>query len=85
MSELLPNDLELRRVKLSGDQRQLALGLLDAVEQDAVAATYELVWLRDQNKELARLLKYAAVHSSLAPHMNDAWRSDALAALERTP
>jgi len=40
--------------------------------------------LRERNKELARLLKYAAVHSSLAPHMNDAWRTDSLAALQRT-
>lgn len=39
--------------------------------------------LRAQSKELARLLRYAAQHSSLAPHMNDAWREDALSALER--
>lgn len=39
---------------------------------------------RDQHTaELARLLKYAAVHSSLAPHMNDTWREEALAVLGR--
>jgi len=38
--------------------------------------------LRSQGKELARLLRYAAEHSSLAPHMNDAWREDSLAALQ---
>lgn len=31
--------------------------------------------------ELARLLRYAATQSSLAPFMNDAWREDSLAAL----
>lgn len=38
--------------------------------------------LSAQNKELARLLRYAAQHSSLARHMNDSWREEALTALE---
>jgi hypothetical protein len=71
-------------VKLDGDQRQRALALMDAVENDALSAAYELVHLRDANRKLARLLRYAATHSSLAPLMNDSWREDALAALERS-
>jgi len=38
--------------------------------------------LRAQNKELTRLLRYAAEHSSLAHLMNDSWREDAQAALK---
>lgn len=37
----------------------------------------------DHVKELVRLLRYAATHSSVAPLMNDSWREDSLAALEK--
>lgn len=36
----------------------------------------------EKMNELARLLSYAAKHSSVAPLMNDAWREDALAILK---
>lgn len=46
------------------------------------AGIAEIERLRGQRNELARLLRYAAMHSSLAPLMNDSWREDSLAALD---
>jgi hypothetical protein len=78
----IPNEPKLNQVTLDFEQRQRAEALVELVDDLPTTAAYELIFLRDQNKELARLLRYAATHSSLAPLMNDSWRDDSLAALD---
>jgi len=78
------NDEQLSPVTLTGPQRVRANRLFESIVDNEMEAAFELIWLRDHAKELARLLKYAATYSSLAPHMNDAWRKDALSALRVT-
>jgi hypothetical protein len=50
-----------------------------------IEAANEIEALRQSNRDLAHLLKYAAEHSSLAPLMNDSWRQDSLSALKEMP
>lgn len=46
-----------------------------------IESAVQIEQLSARNKELERLLRYAAVHSSMAEHMNEAWREDSLTAL----
>lgn len=72
---------------MSNDQRDLVKEFREYAEHPASGGFVPihpdtLRLAADQMQELRRLLRYAAEYSSLAPHMNDAWREDARTALD---